>query len=154
MKPLLIIVISIFSFLIANTYADVAVIVNKSNPILDISYSELVQILKAKNQYWQRNDIITLIFKPPSSKETRILIDNIYKTDYENFEKYWLLKVYKGEVKRAPKIVNSVGTVNILVSEISGAIAFVAPHEVSTHGSIKALRVDGKLPYEEGYPLK
>ncbi len=52
-----------------------------------------------------------------------------------------------------PKILNSAGTINILVSEIQGAIAFIGVDEVSKRGNIKVLRVNGKMPDEGGYPF-
>jgi ABC-type phosphate transport system substrate-binding protein len=139
---------------ITNAYADVAVIVNKSNPVSDISYTELKQILEVRKQYWDNGEKITLIFKPVVSNETRTLIDMVYKIKYEEFGKYWLLKVYDSKIMEFPKMLNSTGTINILVSEIPGAIAFVGVNDVSKRGNIKILKIEGKMPDEEGYPLK
>ena len=97
---------------------------------------------------------ITLIFKPVASNETRTLIDMVYKIKYEEFDKYWFLKVYENKIMEFPKILNSAGTINILVSEIQGAIAFIGVDEVSKRGNIKVLRVNGKMPDEDGYPFK
>jgi len=140
--------------LIANACADIAVIVNKSNPVSDISYNELKQILEARKQYWDKGEKITLIFKPITSFETLILIDRIYKINYEDFDKYWFLKVYEQKILEFPKILNSTGTINILVSEIPGAIAFIDVNDVSKRGNIKMLKINGKMPEEKGYPLK
>lgn len=137
-----------------NAYATIAVIVNKSNTVSDISYNELKQIMETRKQYWDNGEKITLIFKPITSAETRTLIDMVYKIKYEAFDKYWFLKVYDNKIMEFPKILNSTGTINILVSEIQGAIAFIGVDEVSKRGNIKVLRVDGKMPDEEGYPLK
>lgn len=152
MKPILTIILVVA--LASDAFAGIAVIVNRSNPVSDISYNELKQILEARNQYWNNNEKITLIFKPINSSETRILIDTVFKTKYEDFEKYWFLKVYENKVTEFPKILNSTGTINILVSEISGAIAFIGVSEVSKRGNTKILRIEGKLPDEDGYPLK
>lgn len=137
-----------------NTYADVAVIVNRSNPVSDLSFVKMRQILEARTQYWDNGEEITLIFKPVASDETRILIDNIYKIKYEEFERYWFLKVCENTLIKFPKIINSHSTINILVSEIPGAIAFIAVNEVSTHGKIKVLKINGKMPNEDSYPFK
>lgn len=137
-----------------NTYASIAVVVNKSNPVTDISYSELKIILEARKQYWDNGEKITLIFKPITSNETRTLIDMVYKIKYEEFDKYWFLRVYNNKIMEFPKILNSAGTINILVSEIPGAIAFIGVDEVSKRGNIKVLRVNGKMPDEDGYPFK
>lgn len=139
---------------ITNAYADVAVIVNKSNPVSDISYNELKQILEARKQYWDNREKITLIFKPVASNETRILIDRVYKIKYEDFDKYWFSKVYKGEITEFPKILVSTATINILVSEMPGAIAFIGVNDVSKRGNIKMLKINGKMPDEDDYPFK
>lgn len=140
--------------LIANACADIAVIVNKSNPVSDISYNELKQILEARKQYWDNGEKITHIFKPTTSVETRSLIDMVYKIKYEEFDKYWFLKVYDNKIMEFPKMPSSTGTINILVSEIPGAIAFIGKDEVSRYGNTKILKIDGKMPGEKGYPLK
>ena len=137
-----------------NAYATIAVIVNKSNPVSDVSYNELKQISEARKQYWDNGEKIILIFKPVTSVETRALIDMVYKIKYEEFDKYWFLKVYENKIMEFPKILNSTGTINILVSEIQGAIAFIGVDEVSKRGNIKVLRVNGKMPDEDGYPFK
>ncbi|MBI2472344.1 MAG: substrate-binding domain-containing protein [Planctomycetes bacterium] len=139
---------------VTNTCADIAVIVNKSNPVSDISYNELKQILEARKQYWNNGEKITLIFKAITSSETRLLIDKIYKIKYEDFDKYWFLKAYDNKIMEFPKILGSAGTINILVSEIPGAIAFIGINDVSRRGNVKTLMIDGKLPDEDGYPLK
>ncbi len=147
----------VFAFVVifvTNAYAHVAVIVNKSNPVSDISYKELQQILEARKQYWDNGEKITLIFKPIASAETRTLIDTVYKIKYEEFDKYWFSMVYNGKITEFPKIVISTSTMNILVSEMPAAIAFLRIDEVSKRGNIKVLRIDGKMPDEDGYPLK
>ena len=139
-----------------NAYATIAVIVNKSNPVSDVSYNELKQISEARKQYWDNGEKIILIFKPVTSVETRALIDMVYKIKYEEFDKYWFLKVYENKIMEFPKILNSTGTINILVSEIPGAIAFIGKDEISRidNINIKVLRVNGKMPGEDGYPFK
>ena len=154
MRFITVIVFMLMVVLIANACADIAVIVNKSNPVSDISYNELKQILEARKQYWDKGEKITLIFKPITSFETLILIDRIYKIHYEDFDKYWFLKVYEQKILEFPKILNSTGTINILVSEIPGAIAFIDVNDVSKRGNIKMLKINGKMPEEKGYPLK
>lgn len=154
MKPILIIPIILGVFFTTNVNATVAVVVNNSNPLTDISYTELKQILEARKQYWNHGEKITLIFKSIVSNETRTLIDMVYAIKYDEFEKYWFLKVYNNKVMEFPKILHSTATINILVSKIPGALAFIDVTEVSKRGNIKILKINGKMPDEEGYPLK
>ncbi|HLE86659.1 MAG TPA: hypothetical protein VI727_03230 [Candidatus Brocadiaceae bacterium] len=154
MRLISVIVFAPLVIFMTNAYATIAVIVNKSNPVSDVSYNELKQISEARKQYWDNGEKIILIFKPVTSVETRALIDMVYKIKYEEFDKYWFLKVYENKIMEFPKILNSTGTINILVSEIQGAIAFIGVDEVSKRGNIKVLRVNGKMPDEDGYPFK
>jgi len=154
MRLILVIVFVPLVIFMTNAYATIAVIVNKSNPVSDVSYNELKQISEARKQYWDNGEKIILIFKPVTSVETRALIDMVYKIKYEEFDKYWFLKVYENKIMEFPKILNSTGTINILVSEIQGAIAFIGVDEVSKRGNIKVIRVNGKMPDEDGYPFK
>ena len=154
MRLILVIVFVPLVIFVTNAYATTAVIVNKSNPVSDVSYNELKQISEARKQYWGNGEKIILIFKPVTSVETRALIDMVYKIKYEEFDKYWFLKVYENKIMEFPKILNSTGTINILVSEIQGAIAFIGVDEVSKRGNIKVIRVNGKMPDEDGYPFK
>ena len=154
MKFLSVIGFALVIIFTTNAYAHVAVIVNKSNPVSDISYNEIKQILEARKQYWDTGEKITLIFKPIASTETRTLIDAIYKIKYEEFDKYWFSMVYSNKITEFPRMMISTSTMNILVSEMLGAIAFLGINEVSKRGNIKVLKVDGKMPDENGYPLK
>ncbi|HHT9160105.1 MAG TPA: hypothetical protein ACFYEH_09615, partial [Candidatus Brocadiaceae bacterium] len=137
MKLISAVVFVLIVVFITDVHANIAVIVNKLNPVSDISYNELKQILEARKQYWDNGKKIMLIFKPVASNETRTLIDKVYKIKYEDFDKYWFWKMYKNEIMEFPKILNSSGTINILVSEMSGAIAFIGVNDVSKRGNIK-----------------
>jgi len=153
MRLISVIVFVVTVIFVTSAYATIAVVVNKSNPVTDISYNELKQILEARKQYWGNGERITLIFKSIVSNETRTLIDMVYKIKYDEFDKYWFLKVYNNKIMEFPKILHSTGTINILVSEISGAIAFIGVTEVSKRGNIKILKINGKMPGEDGYPF-
>src|SRR3990167_1087892 len=156
MRLILVIVFVPLVIFMTNAYATIAVIVNKSNPVSDVSYNELKQISEARKQYWDNGEKIILIFKPVTSVETRTLIDMVYKIKYEEFDKYWFLRVYNNKIMEFPKILNSAGTINILVSEIPGAIAFIGKDEISRidNINIKVLRINGTMPGEYGYPFK
>ncbi len=154
MRLISVIVFVVTVIFVTNAHATIAVVVNKSNPVIDISYTELKQILEARKQYWSNGERITLIFKSIVSNETRTLIDMVYELKYDDFEKYWFLKVYNNKIMEFPKILHSTGTINILVSEIPGAIGFIGVNEVSKRGNIKMIKINGRMPDEDGYPFK
>ncbi|MDH5346227.1 MAG: hypothetical protein OEW59_10720, partial [Gammaproteobacteria bacterium] len=65
---------------------------------------------------------------------------------------YWIAKMFRAEVPRGPKIVFSTDMTLDLVVAIPGSISFMRADQVTD--AVKVLKVDGKLPGEEGYPLK
>ena len=65
---------------------------------------------------------------------------------------YWIGKMFRSEVPRGPKIVFSTDMTLELVTAIPGSISFVRADDVSDN--VKLVRVNGKLPSEDGYPLQ
>lgn len=157
MKYFSVILIAMFIFVvvvITDVHANIAVIVNKSNPASDVSYNDLKHILETKKQRWDNGEKIILVFKPITSNETQILINKIYKIRCEDFCQYWMLKSYNNEISEYPKMPESLSGVIALVSKIPGAVGFIGIDEVSQCSEkIKVIRVNGKMPGEDGYPL-
>jgi hypothetical protein len=72
--------------------------------------------------------------------------------DEAQFRQYWIAKMFRAEVPRGPKIVFSTDMTLELVVAIPGSISFINASQVTD--DVKVVRVDGKLPTEEGYPLQ
>lgn len=157
MKYLSVILIALFISVVAfatDALANIAVVVNKSNPVSDVSYNDLKHILEAKKQQWDNGEKITLVFKPITSNETQFLINKMYKIRSENFYQYWMLKSYNNEISEYPKVTENLGGVIALVSKIPGAVGFIGMDEISQCAvKVKIIRVNGKMPGEDGYPL-
>jgi hypothetical protein len=80
------------------------------------------------------------------------VLNRIYQMDEAQFQKYWIAKMFRAEVPRGPKIVFSTDMTLDLVVAIPGSISFMRADLV--RDDVRIVRVDGKLPGEEGYPLK
>jgi hypothetical protein len=59
--------------------------------------------------------------------------------------------VYQGEAEAEPMVLPSNGMQREALTAYSGAIALVAADDVKP--GMKVLKVDGKLPEDESYPL-
>jgi len=79
-------------------------------------------------------------------------LNTIYQMDEQQFRKYWIAKMFRAEVPRGPKIVFSTDMTRELVVAIPGSISFMDAKEATD--DVRVLRIDGKLPNEDGYPLK
>jgi hypothetical protein len=70
----------------------------------------------------------------------------------DEFRRYWIAKMFRAEVPTGPKVVFSTGMTLDLVVAIPNSISFMRADNVTD--DVKVVRIDGKLPGEDGYPLK
>ena len=130
----------------------IAIVVHQSSAVEDVSMAELRNIFLAERQFWPDRSRITLLVRAPQSDERDYVLDRIYQMDEAQFRQYWIAKMFRAEVPRGPKIVFSTDMTLDLVVAIPGSISFMRADQVTD--AVKVLKVDGKLPGEEGYPLK
>jgi ABC-type phosphate transport system substrate-binding protein len=147
----LLFLISVPSIISSAQAGDVAVIVNSDNPIQTIRFQELTKIFKIEKKFWDNGDKIYLVLRETGSPEKSVVLRQIYKTDDPGLKKLWLSKIYREEIQSFPKTLNSNEAVIRFVRQVPNAIGFIDASLVD--GRVKALRIDGYLPGEEGYPL-
>ena len=129
-----------------------AIVVHKDTDVDDLSMRELRNIFLANQLFWANRTRITLLVRAPQSDERDFVLNTIYQMDEAQFRQYWIAKMFRAEVPRGPKIVFSTGMALDLVVAIPGSISFMRADEVTD--DVKVLRVDGKLPSDESYPLQ
>jgi ABC-type phosphate transport system substrate-binding protein len=129
-----------------------AIVVHKESAVENLSLQELRKIFLAEQQFWSDRSRITLLVRAPKSEERDFVLNTIYQMDEQQFRKYWIAKMFRAEVPRGPKIVFNTDMTRELVVAIPGSISFVAAKEATD--DVRVLRIDGKLPSEDGYPLK
>ena len=131
---------------------DVAVVVNPSAPVDDLSLNEARTIFRGDRQYW-RNDLpIVLLVRNPPSRERNVILKQLYSMTEAEFKQYWIAKIFRAEATSGPKIVYSNSMAADLVSVIPGAIAFMAAKDVGPN--LKVVKIDGHLPGDPQYPLR
>ena len=128
----------------ANT---LAVIVNKSNPLNDLSMVELRKILLGERTVWRGSRKIILLLPTVGSPERQTAL-RLVSMDESNYKQHWLDKAGEGSV--APAASASGFAVN-LVADTEDAIAVVPLADVK--GSVKLLRINGVSPGDSGYPI-
>lgn len=132
---------------------EIAVIVNKSNPVDDLPLSELREYFLAERGHWPNGGgkvrVVMLEQGVPARDAALRLIFNMNEKSYVS---YFLGKKFRGETLEEPRQQSSASDVIKFVSFVSGAIGYVRPEEVDA--SVKVLRVDGLAPGDPGYKLK
>jgi len=130
----------------------IAIVVHKDSEVENLAMDQLRNIFLANQQFWPDRTRIILLVRAPKSDERDFVLNTIYQMDEAQFRKYWIAKMFRAEVPRGPKIVFSTDMTLELVVAIPGSISFISADRVSD--GVRVLRVDGKLPSDDGYPLK
>ncbi len=137
--------------LAAPAAADIAVIVHSDVTVDDLSFGDLRKIMLGDRQFWSSGQKITLIVAEPVDTGRSVLLERVYNMSEQQFRQFWIARVFRGEATEGPKVVISSEGVMEMVSVLAGSIAFVDFDDVPS--GVKALKIDGKLPGEDGYPL-
>ena len=137
--------------LTAPAAADIAVIVHPDVTVDDLSFADLRKIMLGDRQFWASGQKITLIVAEPVDTGRSVLLERVYNMSEQQFRQFWIARVFRGEAAEGPKVVISSEGVMEMVSVLAGSIAFVDFDDVPS--GVKALKIDGKLPGEEGYAL-
>ena len=124
---------------------DIALIVDKNNPSSTISNKELLKLLRNENAKWPDGRKVTVYLSNPSSADGKVLLQKIYRMTPEE------LKSLADSQKGTIVILASDQLVLKAVANDPGAVGAVNVYSINS--AIKVLRVDGKLPMEQGYLL-
>ncbi len=132
--------------------APIAIVVHRDAPVESLSMDELRSIFLADRQFWADRTRISLLVRAPTSDERTFVLDRIYQMSEAQFRQYWIAKMFRAEIPRGPKIVFSTDMTLELVVAVPGSISFMRASEVTD--AVKVVRIDGKLPSDDGYPLR
>jgi ABC-type phosphate transport system substrate-binding protein len=132
--------------------SDMAVIVNSSTPVSDLSLAEVRKVFRGDRQYWTKDVPVVLLIRAPQSRERTVILKTLYGMTESQFKQYWIAKIFRAEATTAPKIVYSNDMAEELISVIPGAIAFIPATDVKD--GFKVVKIDGLLPGDPRYPLK
>ena len=133
-------------------HSAIAVVVNKDNPISNLSIPDLRKIYLGERQYWRGGLPIQLLMRAPGARERDVVLRLVFQMSESQYKQYWVAKLMRTEAKSAPAEVFSNGMLKEGVAAIPGAIAFIEVEEVRP--PLKVLRIEGRLPGEQGYPLR
>jgi phosphate transport system substrate-binding protein len=134
------------------TEADVAIVVNASNPVNNLTLPELRKIYTGERQYWKANTPIVPLMRSAGARERDVLLRVVFQMTPEQYTHYWVAKVMRAEAANPPAALFSFGMMQEGVRGNPGAIGYVNFNDLRP--GVKVLRVDGLLPGEPGYALR
>ncbi len=127
------------------------VIVHPENPVTDLPLSELRALCKLERQFWASKRRCALYLPPSKSDEYAVLLDRVYRMTHKKLQKYWVQKLFSGDIPSKPEHVPSAKLAVDKVKEEPGALSFLVAGEVPK--GVKLVTIDGKKPGEKDYAL-
>jgi hypothetical protein len=126
----------------------IAVIVNRSNPVKNVSASDLQRLYLGATTVFPNREHVLLL-------EQANLRDSFYRTvlmmSEDRVKRYWIGVVFSGSGATPPKSVDEAAVVLDFVRHGRGAIAFVDAQVVDS--TVKVLAVEGSRPGDPDYAL-
>jgi len=131
---------------------DLAIIVNKSNPVDSLSFADLRAIFLGERGSWPNGKKITVLMRSPGPPEREAVLRSIYKMNESDYSRYSLQSTFTGQAQSGPKLLDSAAGMRRFVFNVPGAIGYVRAPEADE--SVKILRIDGHAPGEAAYRIK
>ena len=128
-----------------------AIVVNRSNPLSEISLADLRRLFRGQRSRWSNGRRVTLVMRDPGAPEREAILRSLYGLDEDESRRTYLQAVFAGVASDGPKTLASTNGVLRFVYNVPGAIGYVRARDAGQ--SVKTLRVDGRLPGERGYRL-
>lgn len=120
----------------AHAAREIAVIVNRQNPVSKLSEGELAAIFLTKRLYWSEDHRI-LAFNAPARNPARVAFDRkVLGMDPDEVARYWIDRRVRGG-HRPPRQLSSWALMLKVIAGVEGAIGYVPTSDVDD--SVKVL---------------
>jgi len=130
---------------------NLAIVVNLSNPLANLTRQELHSIFLGERNYWPNGRKITLVLREAGEAERKTVLRDICRMNEEEYKNHILHGLYTGEILVSPKILATPAGVRKFVFNVPGAIGYLRASDVDA--TVKVVRVDELLPEDQGYKL-
>lgn len=129
-----------------------AIIVNRENPVENMSMAELKNVFLGERSHWPNGRRITLVMMETGQPERDTVVRDVCRMSESDFRRRFLQGLLTGEVLVSPKTLATPVGVRKFVFNVPGAVGYLRPEDVDD--SVKVIRIDGHLPGDADYPLK
>jgi len=128
-----------------------AIIVAPSSKLTNVSMADLRRIFQSERQTDPDGNKLIALNHPPKTVD-RVGFDQVVLgMDAEAVGRFWIDRKIRGG-SGPPRSVESLATLRRVVEKLPGAIGYIRPAQLSNE--VRAVRVDGKLPEDPGYPVR
>lgn len=123
-----------------------AVVVNKANSTDNVTAADLAKILQVNTKKWADGKNITIVLRDPSSPETQEALQRLFKMSQAE------VSTFVQNHKSNFIAVDTDEALLKIVETTPGAVGLVDVYSITSR--INVVKVDGKLPLEQGYLLR
>jgi len=129
---------------------DFAVVVNPSNPVRQISLSDLGKIFRAKTTAWANGKPITIVLRDPGTPGTRFIIEKVLGGAFDEDKALLTSSSRKSSVPVV--FADTDEQILKIVESDPGAIGVIDVYNITS--GVNVVKVDDKQPFDPGYVLK
>jgi ABC-type phosphate transport system substrate-binding protein len=131
---------------------DLAVVVNKTNPVENLTKAQLRKIILGDQPAWSPGKKVTIILRAPGQPDRVGVLRSVCGMGEDDFTQHQMQASFNGGGGSAPKVVATDDAVRTTVAAIPGAVGFLRAADVND--TVRAVTVDGVAAGQEGYKIK
>jgi len=133
-----------------------AVVVHQSNPRVDLRLAEVRAYFGGSTTRWPNGSNVVAVERSSGSPAFRCLLERVLNMTASEYKRNLTRIEYSGGGRVNVKTLNTEGAACKFVFNVPGAIALIETASLSLAecNGVQIVRVNGKLPGEEGYPLR
>ena len=133
-----------------------AAVVHQSNPTHTLHVHDLLALFDGASRRWSDGSAVVLVERDTGSAPLQYLLGSLLNTTPGEYKRRLQNIEYRGDAPVAVKILNSDAAACLFVFNVPSAIAIIDGASLGTPacGQVQVLRIEGKLPAEEGYRLR
>ncbi len=131
---------------------EIAVIVNKSNPVDNLTSVQLRKILLGEQGPWPNGKQVLVLLRETGTPERLVALQVVCGMTEADFTQHFIHATFNGGAVAEPKSLRSAATLRQLVVTLPGAIGIIAAADVND--SVKVVKFEGLAPGQPDYKLK
>lgn len=129
-----------------------AIIINKANPVNNLTSEELRKHFSLEHERWPDGRKKTALMLPSGASERELVLRHIYHLNESEFTRHLLQVSFTGQALSVPKELASAVNMRKFVFNVPGAIGYVRTSQLDD--TVKVIQIDGHSPGDADYPLK
>lgn len=123
-----------------------AVVIDTANPTTNISSADLLKIFNLRMRTWADGKPIIIVVRDPSTSDMQLLLRKVFNMSVD--QAHALIQSHKGSIV----VADSDDAVIHFVSSNRGAVGVIDLYSLTK--DVNVLKIDSKLPVEQGYLLR